>query len=231
MASWTSWTNLIDIPLGTTLYTTSWNAIFSPNGNEAHLKKYADAITYEQEIIYYLEERTILSGWPQGGITTPQGFPEYYVTGDVTYPKWTIAGILLDNYITLSGPAKYLSVINIDYYPTSINATFQPLLRIIISDTSGNLHLQKTVLSPRVVTPDNSLESLSFPFIIDTNTETNLVVGFVLQGGSVGGGGPSIQLQNSSSIRFHKLPALIPNLNATTSFVLGTTTLSGTSGF
>jgi hypothetical protein len=230
MASWTSWTNLIDIPLGTTLYTTSWNAIFGPNGNEAHLKKYADAVTYEQEVIYYLEEINIRAGWPQGGITTPQGFAEYYVTGDVTYPRWTVSGVLSDKFIKLEGPAKYLAIINIDYLMRNINVIFQPLLRIIISDTSGNLHFQKTKISLDSYV-ESRVSNINFPFIIDTNTDTYLSVGFVLQGGESGGFLPNVDIINTSSIRFHKLPALLPELTATTSFILGNTTLSGTSEF
>lgn len=235
MASWTSWTDLIDIPLGTTLYTSSWNTIFGPNGNEAHLKKYADVVTYEQETIYNLEEIVIKSGWPQG-VVTPVPYiyaaprDEYYITGDVTYPNWTTLGVVIGNYISLAGPAKYLAVLNIDTYLDNASLIPPQLLRIIISDTSGNLHLQKTISGPLDGPPDYSDESFNFPFLIDTNADTNLVIGFTLQEGL-----PFtpwyLKLKNSSSIQFHKLPALLSTLTATTSFVLGTTTLLGTSEF
>jgi hypothetical protein len=239
MASWTSWTDLIDIPLGTTLYTSSWNVIFGPNGNEAHLKKYADALTYEQETIYNLEELVIHGGWPQGSLPiNPYFLPDdvYYVTGDVTYPNWTTLGVRIGNNIELAGPAKYLAVINIDTLISyiSFDINYPPLLRIIVSDTSGNLHLQKTIYSQLrnpVEFPDYSNSSFSFPFLIDTNTKTNLVVGFTLQGGEPFISSPFVKLKNSSSIIFHKLPAFIPTLEASTSFILGTTTLSGTSEF
>lgn len=226
-----TWTELVDLPLGTTIETSLWNTIFGPDGNEAYLKQYADYVSYELEKVYYADAIVVRSGWPQGYSTDV--FTAFYNTGDVVIPQWYVAGYPTDKYITLDGPAKYLAVLNIQFDANSYESS---VFRIIILDSTGGLNIQKTIPPPTgAISTGSKYTEYSVPIIIDAPFQTDLIVGFVSQQ-RLDTHASLIQpdtylIQGNTKISFYKLPIYAESPIIATSFVLGTSSLLGTSSF
>lgn len=231
-----TWTELVDLPLGTTIETSLWNTIFGPDGNEAYLKQYSDYVSYELEKVYFADNIIVRCGWPQGLVTDSRGYEIYYNTGDVVIPQWYIAGYPTGQYITLDGPAKYLAVLNIQLDISISNVGNTSVFRIIILDSTGGLNIQKTIPSPAAdIDTGSSNTEYSFPIIIDAPFQTDLMVGFVAQQNL--NEHPSLlvpdvyRIEGNTQISFYKIPTYIESQIATTSFILGTSSLLGTSSF
>ena len=228
-----SWTELSNLPLGTTIETSLWNTIFGPDGNEAYLKQYADFVSYELEKVYYADNVVVRCGWPQGFATDSRGYEVFYLTGDVIIPKWYVAGYPTDRFITLDGPAKYLAVLNIQFYANSYESS---VFRVIILDSTGGLNIQKTIPPPTgAISTGSTYTEYSFPIVIDAPFQTDLIVGFVSQqrlDTHVSLVQPDVyQIQGNTKISFYKLPVYLESPTVATSFVLGTSSLLGTSSF
>ena len=231
-----SWTELVDLPLGTTIQTSLWNTIFGPDGNVAYLKQYSDYVSYELEKVYFADNIDIRCGWPQGLITDSQDFvvAAYYNTGDVVTPRWYVAGYPTEQYITLDGPAKYLAVLNIQFYANNYDDL--STLRIIILDSTGGLNIQKTIVTPDTgISTGSVYTEYSLPIIIDAPSQTDLIIGFInqqrLDDISNVDDPVYFSIQGNTSISFYKLPVYINAPTVATSFVLGTSSLLGTSAF
>jgi hypothetical protein len=234
-----TWTDLSDLPLGETISTTLWNTIFGPNGNQAYLKKYADNVTYELETIYTADIDRLYPGWPQGLTVDSFGNPALYDTGDVYFPEWFVIGTPSDKYISLTGPAKYLAVLTIQFYPNQggplANVDYSTF-RVLAIDTTGNLNTQKTIISPQaVITTGDVYESYSMPFIIDAPFNTNVMIGFVLQQrfetSTQRSNVQDFNIGANTNIVFHKLPMYFDDIVLTSAVTLGTSVLNGTSAF
>ena len=237
-----SWTELSNLPLGTTIQTSFWNSVFGPNGNVAYLKEYADYVSYELEKVYFADNINVRCGWPQGLITDSQDFvvEAYYNTGDLVIPRWYVAGYPTEQYITLDGPAKYLAVLNIQFYAENYNPVSGDVslstFRVVILDSTGGLNVQKTIVTPdaRILT-GNAYTEYSLPIIIDAPFQTELIVGFInqqrLDGISNINNPAYFSIKGNTSISFYKLPIYTNSPTVATSFVLGSSNLLGTSVF
>ena len=228
-----TWTELVDLPLGTTIETSLWNTIFGPDGNEAYLKQYSDYVSYELEKVYYADNIVVRSGWPQGLVTDSRGYEVFYNTGDVIIPQWYVAGYPTDRYITLDGPAKYLAVFNIQFYANSYESS---VFRVVILDSTGGLNIQKTIPPPTgAISTGSKYTEYSVPIIIDAPFQTDLMIGFISQQRLDSHANlvqPDVyQIEGNTKISFYKMPIYLESQIIATSFVLGTSSLFGTSSF
>lgn len=225
-----SWTPLTDYTLGELITSENWNAIFSPNGNQAFLKPYADQLTNDYYKEYQVDYFRIYSGWPQGDANN------HASSGSPTYMPWMFLGLPVENSaIKITEPSKYLGIfwchIQCSYKGTNItpNANLSAL-KILIYDTSGSVNIQHHYQS---FAPNPPL-AITIPFIVDAKYETEIMVA-------------AVAIQNFSNsttansrvewemydgkISFHKLPMKTSSVSPTTSFVLGTSVLDGSSNF
>jgi hypothetical protein len=228
-----SWTNAIDIARGDTVSVSQWNAIFGINQSMQYIKDRTDFVVTDYDYKYTGTVSTLVAGWPQGDDT------DFAATGDVLYPNWMINGITTNKqYITLPGPAKYLCIaqanINVNQEDYRNNDS---ILRMLISDTGGFTNFSTTDLNKGVgaQTTDTIVPlKFSVPFAIDAPFSTDVVVGFAaiqnyesIYSASAQYG--PVEFQISPSVMVYKLPIYINSTSVSTSFILGTSNLSGTS--
>jgi len=223
------WTNLQDLNLGEVITSTVWNNITGPDGNMAYLKNISDnfANTIFQKYtalgITGSFGYIIKSGWPQGLSTQAQ-------MGSITYPTWGLNGLPVNQYITITGPAKYIAVLHLQVKSTqNINSEFS-VLRTIISDTSGNVNLNVPVFnfSNSFATTDFSFQ---VPFVIDAPYDTDLIIGFCAQQDFQNSNSASlsgkVQFEVLPTLTYQKLPSLIAASEIIGSFILGTSAGNG----
>jgi hypothetical protein len=228
-----SWTNAIDIARGDTVSVSQWNAIFGLNQSMQYIKDRTDFVVTDYDYKYTGTVSTLVAGWPQGDDT------DFAATGDVLYPNWMINGITTNKqYITLPGPAKYLCIaqanINVNQEDYRNNDS---ILRMLISDTGGFTNFSTTNLNKGVgaQTTDTIVPlKFSVPFAIDAPFSTDVVIGFAaiqnyesIYSASAQYG--PVEFQISPSVMVYKLPIYINSTSISTSFILGTSNLSGTS--
>lgn len=225
-----SWTPLTDIKIGELVTSENWNQIFGPDGNQAFLKPYADQLTNDYYKEYYVDFIRIQSGWPQGN-------PDNYANGgNLTYMPWIYLGIPEENStIKITEPAKYLGIFwcSLSSIYAGSNTTPNPSLsslKVLIYDTSGSVNIQHYYQS---FSPSPAI-SFTIPFIIDVKFETEITVAMVAIQDFSDSTSANSRMQweiYDGKISFHKLPMKTSEIIPTTSFILGSSTLNGTSNF
>lgn len=225
-----TWTNLQDLDLGETITSATWNNIMGPSGNMAYLKSISDNFSntifqkYTALGITGSFGYTVNCGWPQG-LSAQQG-----QTGTMVTPTWALNGLPINNYLTINGPAKYIAVLQIQAKSYQITNSEYSIFRVLIQDTSGNINLNIPIFNFSNGSTETSF-NFQIPFVINAEYNIELLIGFIAQ--------QDFQNSNSASlngkvtfevlptISFQKLPSLINTTNIVSSFVFGTSNLTG----
>ena len=228
-----SWTNVTDIKRGDTVSVSQWNAIFGVNQSMQYIKDRTDFVVTDYDYKYIGTTYTLIAGWPQGNGAN------FAATGDVFYPNWMINGITTNKqYITLSGPAKYLCIVqaNVDIDQEDYRNN-DSILRLLVSDTGGFTNFSTTNLNKEVgSSTTGTIVTLKYsvPFVVDAPFNTDLVVGFAaiqnyesIYSASAQYG--PVNFQISPLVMVYKLPIYITPTIKSTSFIIGISSLNGTS--
>lgn len=229
------WTDLTNFNLGKTISAAEWNIIFGPDGNMQYLKDRSDQIVFDYYYDYTSGVIRVPSGWPQGNADNVAS------TGTVSYPIWLVSGVPTSRYITLQGPGKYLCVLQVD-----ANAVYGWLKQIrystiktIVTDTLGNLnftHLQQMGYQTELTFIGGNLTQdvkYQVPFVFDAPFDSDLIIGFARQRNFETAlyDDTTISFNLSAKLMIHKISTYQEVPNVSTSFILNTTTLNGTSSF
>jgi hypothetical protein len=228
-----SWTDLNNVRLGKVITFSEWNTIFGPAGNMQYLKNKSDQIVFDYYYDYTSGIFLVPFGWPQGNSDNVAN------TGTVTYPTWSIAGVPQQQYITLTGPSKYICIlqVNSDLSYSGTNMRYSTL-RTTITDSQGNLNfsqLQQVGYDDIgfIGGPKRQNMNYQIPFVVSVMHETDLTIGFVaqlnFQPARYAERFPNLLV--SCELMLQKIPTYILPTNVSTSFILDTTTLNGTSSF
>jgi hypothetical protein len=230
-----SWNDTQNIALGDVVSTTQWNNIFGPNQSMQYIKNRADFLLVDYYYKYVGNPYILTAGWPQGDST------DFAAMGDVYYPIWILNGVTTnDKYITLNGPAKYLCVVQCDVVSDQQDyRNNNSVLRLMVNDTGGYTNFSTTNLNKGIgsaITGTLSPFKYSIPFALDAKFTTDLVLGFAAVQNyeniytASAQYGP-VNFRITPSIMIYKIPMYMEQVTVTTSFVIDTSTLSGTSNF
>lgn len=238
-----NWNDLKNKGLGSVIGASQWNTIFGPDGNMQYLKDRADQITFNNYNNYSTGKIRVPFGWPQPNVN------DVSIKGTVIYPTWKVSGIPQKEYITLDGPAKYLCLLQIhgdlNYLRRNGDIFRYSTIKTIVTDTNGNLnftHLQQTgyPLNTTLNFYDTLTQDVKYqvPFIFDAPYDSDLLVGFVCQRNFQ----ESLSVDNYDLSKIYyfsidcnltivKLSSYREPAEVSTSFILNTTTLDGSSSF
>lgn len=230
-----SWNNMQNIVIGDVVSVTQWNNIFGPNQSMQYVKDRADFVITNYYYKYLGNPYTLTAGWPQGDLT------DYASTGDVYNPTWILNGISTNNqYITLSGPAKYFCVVQCDVVSDQEDyRNNDSVLRLLVNDTGGFTNFSTTNLNEGIGSASTGTLSpfkYSIPFAVDAPFDTDLIIGFAAVQNyentySASAQYGPVNFQITPTVMIYRVPFYKESITPTSSFIINTTTLQGASRF
>lgn len=253
-----SWTNLIDEDAEYIVTANDWNILFGPSGNMQYIKDRADYLVTSNQKQFNASTVTIQFAWPQGNSQNISSmgtiqYPTWHLSGFPQNQYITFNDI--GKYLCV-----LQANINVEFARASlITELHYYTIKTLISDTLGNLnitHLTQTGFSYYVIPNvyyDDFGESANMKFqvifVLDVPFPTDLLIGYV---GQVNydvdpvSGAPyyfpkfeeefgiyynSYNVYLDSYLNVFKIPTYADAIIPSTSFILNTTTLNGTSTF
>jgi len=232
-----SWTNLSNLESNYIISASDWNVIFGPNGNMQYLKDRADFLLNDYQFTFNGSSLNLPMTWPQGDSSNISS------SGTIYYPTWQSNQIYKNPYITFEKTGKYFCILQINaqikYF--DLIELLHYNIKCIITDTSGNLNFT-SVIETGYQNQANSLQIIKYqiPFVLDVPFATDLNIGFVAQANYSSAyyqdkyGEPSelnYKILVDCSLNTFKISTYLEKVDVSTSFVLDSTTLNGTSAF